>query len=429
MPIVLVGLSHKTAPVELREKVCMPDMALPDQLARLKSPPVPECVIVSTCNRVEVLAHCPEAHAGITAIKQYLAAGSGIAFSDVEPHFYTLAGSKAIQHIFRVASSLDSMMVGEPQILGQIKNAFAAASKEGATGVVLNRLMHKAFSVAKRVKTETQIARYAVSISYAAVELAKKIFDDLSEKTVMLIGAGEMSELAARHLMDHGAKRLLVTNRTYSRAVELAEEFSASAIRFEDFTDSLIRTDIIISSTGSPTYILGHQQVKTVLYERRNKPMFMIDIAVPRDLDPAINRLSNVYLYDIDDLQAVIDTNIQERRKEAEKADEIVLAEVGTFERWLDSLDVTPMIVLLRERLEQIREEELARTLPRLNGVSKKEKKAVEAMASAIVNKILHGPLQALKAENRSDTRDQLIEILKEIFQLEQTRKGPPQKP
>ncbi len=428
MAIVLVGLSHKTAPVELREKVCMPDMALPDQLARLRSDSVAECVIISTCNRVEVLAHCPDPHQGIAGIKQYLASGSGISLSEVEPHFYILDGNQAIQHVFRVASSLDSMMVGEPQILGQIKNAFAVASKEGTTGVVLNRLMHKAFSVAKRVKTETQIARYAVSISYAAVELARKIFDDLSEKSVMLIGAGEMSELAARHLMDNGAKTLLVTNRTYSRAVELAEEFNGSAIRFEDFTESLIRTDIIISSTGSPKYILGHQEVKEVLHVRRNKPMFLIDIAVPRDLDPAIDRLNNVYLYDIDDLQAVVDTNLQERRKEAEKADEIVLAEVGTFEKWLASLDVTPMIVLLRERLEEIREEELARTLPRLNGVSKKERKAVEAMASAIVNKILHGPLQALKSESRAETRDQLIEILMEVFQLEQTRKGPREK-
>ncbi|MDX1764070.1 MAG: glutamyl-tRNA reductase [bacterium] len=418
MAIVLVGLSHKTAPVELREKVCMPDVALPEQLDKVRSDEIPECLIVATCNRVEVLAQCSHAAGGIAKIKEYLTSGSNVSLSEVDSHFYSLEGDKAVQHIFRVASSLDSMMVGEPQILGQIKNAYTVASEEGATGVILNRLMHKAFSTAKRVKTETRIARYAVSISYAAVELAKKIFDDLSEKTVMLVGAGEMSELAARHLMDNGAKRLLVTNRTYSRAVELAEEYSGSAIRFEDFTDSLIRTDIIISSTGASNYILSHKQVKEVLHERRNKPMFLIDIAVPRDLDPEINKLRNVYLYDIDDLQAVVNTNIQERQKEAEKADEIVLQEVEAFSRWMSSLDVTPMIVLLRERLEQIRQEELKRTLPRLNGISDKERKAIDAMAAAIVNKILHGPLKALKSDQNRDNRDVLIEVIREIFRL-----------
>jgi glutamyl-tRNA reductase len=421
MAIVLVGLSHKTAPIELREKICMPDMALPEQLEKLRSPSVPECLIISTCNRVEVLANCNNVRNGIEEIKGYLTSGSGIALTDVDPHFYSLEGEKAIQHIFRVSSSLDSMMVGEPQILGQIKNAYTVASEEGTTGIILNRLMHKAFSVAKRVKTETRIARYAVSISYAAVELAKKIFDDLGEKTVMLVGAGEMSELAAKHLMENGARTLLVTNRTYSRAVELAEEYSGSAIRFEDFTESLIRTDIIISSTGASNYILRHQEVKDVLQQRRNKPMFMIDIAVPRDLDPEINKLGNVYLYDIDDLQAVVDTNIQERKKEAEKADEIVLEEVRTFSSWINSLDVTPMIVVLRERFEQIRRNEVDKTLPRLNGISEKEKKAIDSMAMAIINKILHGPLKALKSEHNPENKETLIQVIREIFRLDET--------
>lgn len=423
MGILLVGMSHKTAPVELREKLSMPDESLSDLLTNLKSENVPECLILSTCNRVEILAHCTNPEKGIDEIKNFLSAQHQTTATDLEPHIYIQEGETAVRHIFEVASSLDSMVVGEPQILGQIKNAYTIASENQTSGLILNRLMHKAFSVAKRVKTETRIAQNAVSISYAAVELAKKIFEDLGEKTVMLIGAGEMIELAARHLMNNGTKSILVTNRTYSRAVELAQEFNGSAIRFDSFTDSLIRTDIIISSTGSPHYILNHHDVKEVLHQRRNKPILMIDIAVPRDLDPEINKIDNVYLYDIDDLQSVVDTNIQEREKEAEKAYEIVAEEVQTFLRWIASLDVTPMIVLLKERFEQIRQEELQKTLPRLNGISEKEKKDIETMAIAIINKILHGPLKALKTHSNQDDKDTLIQLIKEIFQLHDSEK------
>jgi glutamyl-tRNA reductase len=253
------------------------------------------------------------------------------------------------------------------------------------------------------------------------VELAKKIFEDLTDKTVMLIGAGEMSELAAKHLMNNGARKILVTNRTYSRAVELAQEFSGSAIRFEDFINSLIRTDIIITSTGSPHYILHHHQVKDILHMRRNKPILMIDIAVPRDLDPEINKIDNVYLYDIDDLQSVVDTNIEGREKEAEKADTIVSEEVRAFLKWMASLEVTPLIVLLRERMEHIRREELKKTLPRLNGISEEDKKAIESMSMSMINKILHGPTQALKMYSHRQEKETLIQILKEIFRLDES--------
>ncbi len=423
MGIFLVGLSHKTAPVELREKISFSEEAIPEGLDKLRAQSIRENIILSTCNRVEILGQCENSGKGIDVVKNFLATEHSVPLTDLEPHLYIREGDEAIRHIFRVASSLDSMMVGEPQILGQFKNAFTIASEAKATGIILNRLMHKAFSVAKRVKTETGIARSAVSISYAAVELAKKIFDDLTDKTVMLIGAGEMCELAARHLMQNGARKMLVTNRTYSRAVELAQEFNGSAIRFENFSESLIRTDIIISSTGAPHYILHHHDVKEVIHQRRNKPIFMIDIAVPRDLDPEINKIDNVYLYDIDNLQAVVDTNIEERLKEAEKADGIVVQEVRTFGRWLSSLEVTPMIVLLRERMEQIRQEELNRTLPRLNGISEKEKKAIESMSTAIINKVLHGPLKALKSGNPEE-KETLMEVLREIFRLE----GSPEK-
>lgn len=418
MGIFLVGLSHKTAPVKLREKISFAEEAIPEGLKKLRAQSIRENIILSTCNRVEILGRCENSDKGIEGVKNFLATEHGVALAELEPHLYVREDDEAVRHIFRVASSLDSMMVGEPQILGQFKNAFAVASEAGATGIILNRLIHKAFSVAKRVKTETGIARSAVSISYAAVELARKIFDDLTDKTVMLIGAGEMCELAAKHLMQNGARKMLVTNRTYSRAVELAQEFNGSAIRFENFIESLIQTDIIISSTGAPHYILHHHDVKEVIHQRRNKPIFMIDIAVPRDLDPEINKIDNVYLYDIDNLQAVIDTNIEERQKEAEKADGIVVQEVRTFGKWLSSLEVTPMIVLLRERLEQIRQEEVNKTLPRLNGISVKEKKAIESMSTAIINKVLHGPMKALKSGD-PEKKETLIEVLREIFRLD----------
>ncbi len=418
MGIFLVGLSHKTAPVELREKISFSEESIPEGLEKLRTASIPENMILSTCNRVEIIGQCKEGAKGIAATKDFLSREHQVSLEELEPHLYIREDDEAIRHIFRVASSLDSMMVGEPQILGQFKNAFTIASESKATGIILNRLMHKAFSVAKRIKTETGIARSAVSISYAAVELAKKIFDDLTDKTVMLIGAGEMCELAAKHLMQNGAKKMLVTNRTYSRAVDLAQEFSGSAIRFENFIESLIRTDIIISSTGAPHYILHHHDVKEVIHQRRNKPIFMIDIAVPRDLDPEINKIDNVYLYDIDNLQAVIETNIEGRKKEAEKADDIVIQEVRTFEKWLASLTVTPMIVLLRERMEQIRQEELHRTLPRLNGISEKEKKSIESMSMAIINKVLHGPMKALKSCHPEE-KGTLMQVLREIFQLE----------
>lgn len=425
MGILLVGMSHKTAQVELREKLSMPEEKIPGLLAKLKSPNVQECMILSTCNRVEILAHCEHPAKGIDEIRNFLGSEHQTSPEALAPHLYILQDEEAIRHIFEVASSLDSMVVGEPQILGQIKNAYNSAFESRATGPVLNRLMHKAFFTAKRVKTETRIAQSAVSISYAAVELARKIFEDLDDKTVMLIGAGEMIELAARHLMNNGAKDILVTNRTYSRAVSLAQDFNGSAIRFDGFAGSLIRTDIIISSTGSQNYILRHDDVKEVLYQRRNKPILMIDIAVPRDLDPEINKIDNVYLYDIDDLQSVVDTNIQQREKEAEKAFEIVAQDVQAFVKWVASLDVTPLIVLLRERCEEIRRKELDKTLPRLNGISGKEEKAIEDMAAAMVNKILHGSLQALKSDRSDEEKALLARVLKEIFQLEDAPRSP----
>ena len=319
--------------------------------------------------------------------------------------------------MYRVASSLDSMIVGEPQILGQLKDAYDTALKNKSTGVFLNKLMRKSVSVAKRIRTETKIAESAVSISFAAVELAKKIFDELSTKSFMLIGAGEMAELAARHLINNGVKDVYVTNRTLARAEELAHEFHGKVIIFENFVQELLYTDIVICSTGAPHYILMKDQAHKLRKERKQKPMFIIDISVPRNIDPEINNLDNVYLYDVDNLQGIVDTNIQERAKEAEKAEEIVDEEIDSFLKWNASLAATPTMVALRNRAEEIRKTELEKTLQKLGPIEEKTIKSIEQLSASIVNKLIHPPTSALKSEE--EDREQMLDIVQKLFKLE----------
>src|SRR5512136_2432738 len=298
MNIVVVGLSHKTASVEIREKVAFAPNRMEKPLNELAGlPDINEGVIVSTCNRVEIYAATHDIAGGMARLKRFLADYHNVSLEMLEPHLYSYHGEEAIRHVFRVASSLDSMVVGEPQILGQIKTAYGYAAEFNSSGIILNRFLHKAFSVAKRIRTETGIASSAVSVSYAAVELARKIFGDLKDKTVMLIGAGEMCELAARHLLNGGVKGIMVTNRTFERAVKLADEFGGTAVRFDELLGHLKRADIILSSTGAPHFILRRQDVDEVIRIRKNRPMFFIDMAVPRDIDPDINDIDNVYVY------------------------------------------------------------------------------------------------------------------------------------
>jgi glutamyl-tRNA reductase len=337
---------------------------------------------------------------------------------DLSPHLYAYKGPEAIRHLFRVSSSLDSMVIGEPQILGQIKTAYGYATDHKTSGIILNRFLHKAFSVAKRVRTETQIASNAVSVSFAAVELARKIFDTLEDKTVLLIGAGEMCELAARHFVNNGISKVLVTNRTYERAVKLAEEFQGKPILFDNFTEHLHRVDIVLTSTGAPDYILHHREVEGVIKQRKYKPMFFIDIAVPRDIDPKVNDVDNVYLYDVDDLQEVVQANLKERHKEAKKAEAIIDQEIHQFHQWLSCLDVVPTIVALRERFEEIRQAEVEKTLSNLKDLGKKERKAIEAMATAIVNKALHAPITVLKKTQNGVEGDNYVEAVRTLFDL-----------
>ncbi len=420
MDIVIVGLSHKTAPVEVREKISFAEDVLDDGLKSLSdSKSVNEALILSTCNRVEICAVSPEEDTVVDDIASFLSEYHSIDREKIDPHLYVLRGDEAIAHMFRVASSLDSMVVGEPQILGQVKGAFSCATQAKTTGNILNRLLHKAFSVAKRVRTETRIATSAVSISFAAIELAKKIFGDLGGKVVMLIGAGEMAELAARHLLNNGIDHIMVANRTFERAETLAEEFGGSAIRFDDLEQQMELADIVISSTGARSAVVGKELVSAVIKKRRNRPMFFIDIAVPRDIEQSVNELENVYLYDIDDLEGVVQANMKARAKEAAKAEHIVAEEVEQFSSWVRSREVFPTIILLKEWAEKVRRSEVEKTVRKMTDISEVDKKRIEAMTEAILNKILHRPISQLK--NGSDPEDNadMVNAARKMFGLD----------
>ncbi len=421
MEIVVLGLSHKSAPVGVREKVSFAGEKLASGLAEIRRcPSIAEVLIVSTCNRVETYAVSSEG--GETAreeLSAFFSSFHGVPREALDPHLYFLGGADAVRHVFRVASSLDSMMVGEPQILGQVKDAYACAARVGATGNTVNRLLQQAFSVAKRVRTETRVASSAVSISFAAVELARKIFGDLSGKSVMLIGAGEMAELAARHLLTNGVGRIMVANRTYERAQALAASFDGEAVRWEELAQQLEAADIVISSTGAPHVIIDRPMMEDVIHRRRNRPMFLIDIAVPRDIAGDVNDIENVYSYDIDDLQTVVDANLKTRQEEAARAEGIVREEVEEFLAYLRSRDAFPTIVRLREWMEGIRRAELDKGLRKLEKLDPGDRARVEALTEAIVNKILHRPITQLKRAHRSREEMRLAEAVRRIFDLE----------
>ena len=420
MNIIVVGLSHKTAPVEIRERVAFAPTAMEKPLHELLAlPTVTEGLIVSTCNRVELYACSRDTDACIGQLKRFLASFHNIPLEQLESHLYDYQGEDAIRHVFRVSSSLDSMVIGEPQILGQIKTAYGYATEFKTVGLILNRFLHKAFSVAKRVRTETDIASNAVSVSFAAVELARKIFGSLEDKKVLLIGAGEMCELAARHFLNNGASSVTVTNRTFERAVKLAEEFQGQAVPFDEFPQRLHQIDIVLTSTGAPNFILGHEKMEEVIRKRKNKPMFLIDIAVPRDIDPRVNKIDNIYLYDVDDLQGVVQANLKERHKEAKKAEVIIDQEIGQFFRWLGCLDVVPTIVSLRKKLEEIRQGELQKTFANLKNLDPKERQAIEALTSAIINKVLHQPTTVLKQAQNDSAGSDYVDAVRTLFALE----------
>lgn len=425
--IFLIGLNHRTAGVDVRERFALTNFCSPEQWAVPCHDGVSENVILSTCNRVEILA-CGAANTP-EYVLQHWANVRGQTAEDLAPYVYRHKGLDAIRHLFTVASSLDSMVLGEPQILGQLKDAYRKAVNSNNTGVILNRLVHKAFSVAKRVRTETAVASSAVSISYAAVELAKRIFGEMHNHSALLVGAGEMAELAATHLLQAGIQRILVANRTLARGQELAQQMGGEAIAFEQLFDRLTEVDIVITSTGSPEAIIRAKDIREVLRRRKQRPMFFIDIAVPRDIDPDVNGVDNVYLYDIDDLKEVVEENLANRREEAVKAVNIVEEEVLTFARWIKSLDAQPTILDIIQRGERMAAEEVARTLKQLGAVDDSTRQAIERMAASLVRKMNHDPITFVQRGCMSEEgATPRISMARRIFDLDDThnsrRKG-----
>ncbi len=416
--ILLLGVNHKNTPLEVREKLALSSGYEEPLQALGKIDGLCEYYLLSTCNRVEILVSASEGADVEKKLAEFLF-GDALTPDQYEKHLYCYRNEEAIHHLFMVAASLDSMIVGESQILGQLKEAYRWSAEKKCTGPILNKLLHKSFSVAKRVRSETQIGSSAVSISYAAIELAKKIFGSLENKRVLLIGAGEMAELAAEHLVGNGAKDVVVANRTLENALDLAKRFNGRAVGLNELFEQLEQVDIIVSSTGAPGIILHKGDVKPLMRNRRNKPLFFIDIAVPRDLDPALNDLDNVYLYDIDDLSNVVELNKAERDKEAIKAGRIVDEEALKFKDWQAGLSIIPTLAALREKGNLIARAELERTLPRLDGLSAKEQKSVEKMADAIVSKLLHDPMLFLKSESCKDQLEMKVDIFRSVFALE----------
>ncbi len=415
MQLALVGLSHKTAPVEVRERLAFhPDALRAALTALVERQDISEVMILSTCNRVEVVAESPDD----ALIREFLCEFHRVPADSVSKHLYSFRNADAIRHVFRVAASLDSMMVGEPQILGQVKEAYRIATDAGTVGMHLSALMNRAFAVAKKVRSETGIAQSAVSVSYAAVELARKIFGDLTGKTVMIIGASKMGELAAKHLKRAGISSVLVTNRTFERAVELAQVFEGAAVPFEHFSDHMDRADIVISSTGAPHFIIGKALAEQTLHRRKNKPMFFIDIAVPRDIDPTVNEIDNAFLYDIDDLQQVIDANLKERMKEASRAEDIIAHEVQAFCEKMQSREIVPTIMQLRDTFDKLRREEIERNRRHFKDMTPEQHDAVDRLTQSIVNKILHTPTEQLKLMAQHPDGSDLAEIIRKLFNI-----------
>ena len=422
MSIVLVGINHKTAPIEVRELLAFSDQACTEGLPRLvDGEVVREGLIVSTCNRVEVLSAITteQLESGTQRIAEFLDAARNLPPGFLDNHLYSHTDEDAVRHIFRVASSLDSMVVGEPQVLGQVRHAYSLAVEAGTAGRVLNRLVHHTFHVAKRVRSETGIASSAVSISYMAVELGKKIFDSLKGRVVMLIGAGEMAELSARHLINAGATRVLIVNRTRESAERLAEEFNGVAVPFEHLARSISEADVVICSTGAADYVVTEEMVRSATEQKRNRPTCIIDISVPRNVDPAVGKVPNVFVFDIDDLESVISSNIREREKEAERAETIVQSEVMQFQQSLRAMDIGPTIGALRQKLQQVARAEMERQRKRLGSLTPEQEAAIEALLLSTVNKISHPVLNQMRRSYEiSDS--ETVQALRDIFGLEE---------
>ncbi|MFM2125843.1 MAG: hypothetical protein RL328_2294 [Acidobacteriota bacterium] len=416
MKFLLTGLNHKTAPVEVRERIAFDERILPEALENLKCRPgVQEGLILSTCNRVEVSVTADDGADVESAVQGFIADARQVERGWVSPYLYTFDGPEAIRHLFRVASSLDSMVVGEPQILGQLKTAYAVAKEQGSVSGFLDLVMTRAFNVAKRVRSETEIGQSAVSVSYAAVELAREIFGTLQGKRALVIGAGKMAESAARHLRRAGASEILVTNRTRARAEALAEECGGRVIDYEGFEATVPTVDIVLASSGATHYILTKDKMKAVMSKRRNAPMFLIDIAVPRNIDPAVNQIDSVFLYDVDDLGKVVDNNLKSRIEVAKDAEDIIREEVERMMARLKTREAAPTIVQLQGQLDAWRKGEIDRMRAKLGTLTPQQEEAIEALTRGLVNKIAHGPITELRKQS-SDPN--LLDVVRRLFRL-----------
>ena len=419
MKLFITGLNHRTAPVEVRERLAFEEAALRHALGSLRQRPgLLEGMILSTCNRVEVTVAAEERDDAEETVEHFLAETRAVDRAWVTPYLYRHDGQEAIRHLFRVASSLDSMIVGEPQILGQLKSAYAVAKECGAISGYLDLVMTRAFNVAKRVRSETDIGQSAVSVSYAAVELAREIFGSLEGKRVLLVGAGKMAESAARHFRRAGVSDIVVTNRTQSRAEALAEEFQGRVVGYERFFGELPEVDILLASSAAPHFILTRDQMRGVIGRRKNRPMFLIDIAVPRNIEPSVNELDNVFLYDIDDLQKVVDTNVNARIEVAVQAEDIIREEVERMMARLKTREIAPTIVSLQEQFEQLRTAEIERVRARLGALTPQQEEAIDAITRGIINKIAHGPISELRRQAADPAGVHLVSMIRKLFRL-----------
>jgi glutamyl-tRNA reductase len=418
--ILLVGLNHKTAPLAVRERLfagCQEEVNLLGGLRVIDG--VREILHISTCNRVELVASVDETPRVMNALKSFLAKYGGLTNDEAAACLYGYCDEEAIRHLFRVTSSLDSLVMGESQILGQVKDAYRQAMAQNATGIALNRLMHRAFRTAKRVRTETGIAANPVSVSFAAVELAKKIFGTLTDKKTLIIGAGEMAELTCTHLIGNGAEDITVANRSLAQAETLAGKYHGRAIGLDALAEGLMDADIVISSTGAPTYVVTQEMVRHCLRKRKNRLLFLIDIAVPRDIDPAADGIENVYLYNIDNLQDIVDENMKNRRREALKAEEIVAEEVTQYLNWLKELEAVPTIVSLRTKVESIVRMEMSKAESWMSKLENGDREKVDALVNGIVNKLLHAPVAVMKEESAEFNSQDIVAAARQLFRLD----------
>jgi len=423
MKLALAGINHRTAPVQVREMLAFRSEDIPAALSCMQARGAREALILSTCNRVEVSASLADDIPADSLLDGIVIGRNGLTLEAVRPHLYLLEQTDAIRHLFRVASSLDSMIVGEPQILGQLKQAYAQARDHGSLGGVLDTVLTRAFNVAKRVRSETEIGQSAVSVSYAAVELAREIFGSLHKKSVLIVGAGKMSEGAARHLFRAGATEILITNRTSDRAEELARIFRGEIVAYDVFRNRLSEVDIVIASSAAPEYVLTADTVRRAIEARKNQPMFLIDIAVPRNIDPEVNNLEHAFLYDIDDLQRLADRNLETRRDVAQQAENIITEEVERLKARLRERDIAPTIVSLQEQLETIRREAIDRYRGRLGSLTREQEEALDAITRGIVGKIAHGPISEIRrqAAEKADgevRQGELVNAVRRIFRL-----------